>query len=55
MKLQFSKNSYGLIEIQNVKVGDTLTLKYFNPLIYIGMFITLLSFGIFLKLNFRKL
>lgn len=54
-ELQFSKNSYGLIEIQNVKVGDTLTLKYFNPLIYIGMFITLLSFGIFLKLNFRKL
>jgi hypothetical protein len=54
-ELQFSENSYGLIEIQNVQAGDTLTLKYFNPLIYIGMFITLLSFGIFLKFSFRKL
>jgi hypothetical protein len=54
-ELQFSKNSYGLIDIQNVQVGDTLTLKYFNPLIYIGMLITMISFAYFLKFNFRKL
>lgn len=54
-ELKFNSNSLGLIDIQNVNPGDVLIFRYFNPLIYIGMFITLISFGIFLKLNFRKL
>jgi len=54
-ELNFNSNSLGLVDIQNVNPGDVLIFRYFNPLIYIGMFITLLSFGIFLNLNFRKL
>ena len=54
IKLNFEKNSFGLIEVKNVSNGDNLNFLYFNPYIYLGMLFSLICFAILIIVSFSK-